>query len=99
MSIVTRVGNPGGCLMSVKWDFADDELSGKWTRPVEVYRHRVVPTSFVATSTFDTGNALAISKNRIRGQGRALKIRFAAEENKDMVLVGWALTNEGNAAE
>ena len=94
-----QVNNRGSCLMQSRWDFADTETSGKWSAYHQVYRVLRPPPENVAADDYDTGSALVITKNKIRGRGRALKLRFKAEPDKDLVLVGWAITNNGNGAE
>jgi hypothetical protein len=87
--------------MQFRWDFADDGLSGKWSAYQNVYRHLYrTPTNPGATTAgYDTGHSLVITKNKIRGRGRSLKLRFKAEADKDMVIVGWATTLNGTGAE
>jgi hypothetical protein len=95
-----RIDNPGGCLMQSRWDFSDNSLSGKWSAYHQVYRHIITtPDPTTTADSYKTGRALVVTKNKIRGRGRALKLRFKAEPDKDMVIVGWAITNNGNGAE
>jgi len=47
-------------------------------------------------TTFDDSYPLVISKNKIRGRGKALQLKFASESGKDMQLVGWTTTFVGN---
>lgn len=99
-----EVANPGSVLMQSRWDFSDIAASGKWSAYQQVYRHLLnVPAVEAEFNTpldgYDTGSALVITKNKIRGRGRALKLRFKAEPDKDMRIVGWAITNVGNTAE
>lgn len=65
-----------GCLMQAKWDFADDESTGKLGPKQQVYKFRDYPVT--------------VSKNKVRGSGRSLALRFESEEGKDFDILGWA---------
>lgn len=64
------------CFMQAKWDFADSEATGKIGPRQQVYKFRDYPVT--------------VSKNKIRGSGRALALRFESEEGKDFDILGWA---------
>jgi len=55
----------------------DDLESAKSGRDIQVYKDR-------------DGIAVALSKNKIRGRGKVLKLRFRSEEGKSFNLLGWA---------
>lgn len=55
----------------------DDITSPKASREIQVYRFR-------------DGYLVAVSKNKIRGRGKALQLRFTSEEGKEFNLLGWA---------
>lgn len=42
------------------------------------------------------GYSVSITKNKIRGRGRALQLRFESEAGKDFNLLGWAAGSETN---
>lgn len=87
--------NPSGITLQTRWDFTDNTYPGKWSGEVQVYRQlRPFLTSFPAT--FDDGYPLVITKNKIRGRGKALQMKLQAEAGKDMKLVGWSMTFIGN---
>lgn len=52
--------------------------SNKFSRQFQAYRYR-------------DGYLVAISKNKVRGKGRTLQIRFESEEGKDFQLLGWGI--------
>jgi len=93
------VDNPGGCLLQSRWDFADTPTHGKWSQYHQVYRHLYHVPPLSISDSYDTGTELVITKNKIRGRGRALKLRLKAEPDKDMVIVGWQISTQGNNAE
>jgi hypothetical protein len=91
----TQPINESSCLMQVRWDFTNSATPNKWSDEVQVYKQ---PRIFLASpnTTFDDGYALVISKNKLRGRGKAIQMKFRSEEGKDMQLVGWSGTFAGN---
>jgi hypothetical protein len=87
--------NESSCLMQLRWDFTDNSGAGKWSDEVQVYRQ---PRPFFAAGAgpFDDGYPLVISKNKLRGRGKAVQFKFRSDENKDMKVVGWTGTFVGN---
>ena len=77
--------------MQARWDWADASIAGKWGMPQETYRHRRIYTPDITTPTvYADGVPLVISKNLIRGTGRALQLYFSnSDSTKDSFLVGW----------
>lgn len=80
--------NESSCTMYAKWDFTDSNVANKWTSGQEVYRH--IRPFYPNSTTFDDGYPLVITKNKVRGRGRALQLRFEADTDKDMRLAGWS---------
>lgn len=72
-----------GLLCSVVRDWALDGNLPKTGTPIEVYRHR-------------DGYLLSVTKNRIRGRGRVMKLQFRSETGKAFNLRGWAMWIEKN---
>jgi hypothetical protein len=87
--------NESSCKMQTRWDFTDNGYPGKWSTDVQVYRQNRM--FFVNPgAAFDDGYPLVISKNKLRGRGKAVQFKFAAEAGKDMKIVGWTGTFIGN---
>lgn len=86
--------NESGCLMQSRWDFTDSTNPGKWAAEVQVYRQ---PRPFLAApnTAFDDGYPLVISKNKLRGRGKAVQFKYSSEAGKDMKIVGWTGTFVG----
>lgn len=91
----TNPVNPSGCMMQTRWDFTDNSYAGKWQAEVEVYR-QLRPYFAEPLTTFDDGYPLVINKNKVRGRGKALQLKFSSETGKDMQMVGWTTTFLGN---
>lgn len=90
---------PSSCTMTAKWDFSDSTVSGKWSTPKEVYRLGRIPTINGASSpvALDTGFAVVVSKNKVRGNGRAIQLRFENSTiGSDFDLLGWGTEFTGN---
>jgi hypothetical protein len=84
-----------GCFLQTRWDFTDNSNPGKWGQEYQVYR-LLRPYLVSGSGAFDDGYPLVITKNKIRGRGKGLQIKLAAEAGKDMKLVGWSMTFVGN---
>lgn len=80
--------NSSSCTMQTRWDFTDSANANKWDAGQEVYRHTrmYIPSTF----DFDDGYPVVITKNKIRGRGRALQLKFTAHEDYDMRILGWS---------
>ena len=87
--------NQSSCKMQSRWDFTDNTYPGKWAAEVEVYR-QLRPYFTDPGSTFDDGYPLVISKNKLRGRGKAVQFKFTSQAGKDMKIVGWTGTFVGN---
>jgi hypothetical protein len=91
----TNPTKQSGCLMQTRWDFTDNTFAGKWGDQYQIYRQNR-PYFALPNTSFDDSYPLVITKNKIRGRGKALQIKFEAEAGKDMRLVGWSMTFVGN---
>jgi hypothetical protein len=76
-------------IMQTRFDWANHINSGKWGPDQEVYRHTRLYVPVDEDDTFDDGNLLVITRNKIRGRGRALHIKFTAGEGKQSHIAGW----------
>ena len=91
----TNPTNQSSCKMQCRWDFTDNSNPGKWADDVQVYR-QLRPFFANPGSNFDDGYPLVISKNKLRGRGKAVQFKFASDAGKDMKIVGWTGTFVGN---
>jgi hypothetical protein len=95
--------NPSSTLMSAYWDWSDDPVTGKGgtTYPdgsaktsgqQEVYRHR---RQFVPASAGDLdGYPVIVTRNKVRGRGRALQLRFDGATDKDSHILGFTVNSK-----
>ena len=81
---------PSSCLLQGKWQWSDNELSGRWSESKEAYRlkRHYIPDG---TGVFNYGFEVIQTINQIRGHGRALSLRFDSTAGKDFHLLGWAI--------
>ena len=88
--------NPSGCNMRAKWEWTDHTDANRWSSSEQVYRlpRLYVPTG--ASDPFDYGHTVITTKNKVRGHGKAISLRFEAEADKDFVLLGWAAVYTGS---
>lgn len=91
--------NPSSCLFQTKWDWANNQISNKWTNKVEAYRHTRLPTFDETDPVFNTGFPIVVSKSKVRGHGRAIQFRFESNGiGRDFDLLGWAVPYSGNTS-
>ena len=64
--------------------------SNKWTPPFQAYRYKRVylPESL---DSYDTGHETIVTKNKLRGRGRAVAVEFRSEPKKEMHIYGWSM--------
>lgn len=97
---VDASGNPisaSSCTLQARWDWTDSAVAGKWSAAREVYRHNRPFFPSVPSATFNDGYPVVVTKNKIRGRGKALQLKFSADPAKDMQLLGWAVIYVGNS--
>lgn len=82
--------NESGVRMQVRWAFTDTAAGNKWSDEAEVYRY-VRPFLVSESSGLNDGQPLVITKNKVRGRGKAVQFKFSAHEDKDMQIVGWSM--------
>jgi hypothetical protein len=91
------VDRPSSCRLQVRWDWSNSEVSNKFSSEVEAYRHRRLPFVNELDPVFNTGSSVVVSRNRVRGTGRAIQFKFSCNEiGKDFDLLGWQVAFTGN---
>lgn len=82
-------------LMQTRWDFTGNTYTGKWSDEYEVYR-QLRPYFAAAIGAFDDGYPLVVTRNKVRGRGKAMQIKWQAGTAKDMKIAGWSINFVGN---
>ena len=83
--------NPSSCIMQARWEWANSENSKRWGNQIQAYRYKRLYLPVDANDTFDTGFATIVTKNKLRGKGKVLSLKFSTEPQKDLHLYGWSL--------
>ena len=79
----------GGCLMEVAHDWATSARSTKMVSGKQVYRpHKWTSSMYDGTST---GQSIVAIKERVRGRGRSVQLRFHKDGDKSCELHGFHL--------
>ena len=87
--------NPSGAFVQARWDFSDSGSSGKFGTKFQAYRLRRPYIPSGPADTFDYGQKVVTTRNKIRGTGKALRFRVESEAGKDMQVLGWAIVVSG----
>lgn len=77
----------GSCYVQGQWEYANNANTGRWSSLQQVYGPADIADYDYATR-----------KLKIRGQGKALQLRFKSETGKPFVLTGWVVFVTGNGA-
>ena len=83
--------HPSSCLVQARWGWANSDNSGKWGREFQAYRYRVPYFPVDSNDDYDSGFAIISSRNKLRGNGKVLSLRFRTEPGKDLHLYGWSM--------
>ena len=84
--------NPSSCLMSVSWN-----LSKSYSTPREIYKLKDVPVvDHNDLSSINYPTDTVVTKSKVRGRGRSMKLRFESVAGKDFHLVGYEVIGAKN---
>ena len=81
--------NPSGCLLSARWDFSDNVISGKWSTPMQVYRLAKDYMPEDINDPFTYGHNIITTKSNLPGSGKAVSIKIESDGDKDLQILGW----------
>lgn len=81
---------PGSTLLSVRWDWTDNENWGKYAPEQEVHRKR---RSFIPSGPgpIDHGEPRLVAKTKVPGRGREFRVHIRANGHADSHIEGWAV--------
>lgn len=77
--------------LQTRWDFTDNAVANKWSDEYETYR-LLRPYFSEPSVSVENGYPLVITKNKIRGRGKALQLKWSSSPGKEMKMVGWGMT-------
>lgn len=82
--------NTSSIVTQSQWSWTDSEVSGKWGTPFQAYRHKRLWLPDNNMSGFDDGELVIKTRNKLRGRGNVLSLKFTTEPKKDFHLLGWS---------
>lgn len=85
------ITNPSSCIVQTHWDWSNSSVSGKWSRPFQAYRYKRERIPEALPDEFNTGFVMLTTRNKIRGSGKVVSIRFSTEPLHDLHLYGWSM--------
>lgn len=91
-----RADNPSSLWVQARWDFSDNSVSGKWQEPVQVYRLLRPMLIGEPGTPIEYGQDVVVTKNRLTGSGKGLRLYMESEEGKDAYIYGWVARYAGN---
>lgn len=83
--------NQSSCIVQARWEWSDSASSNRWGNAFQAYRYRRLYFPENSADSFDTGFATIVTKNKLRGNGKVLSIKFSTEPDKDLHLYGWSM--------
>jgi hypothetical protein len=83
--------NQSSCMVQTMWDWTNSANSNKWGSIFEAYRYKRHYFASDINDPFDTGYELIVTKNKLRGRGRAISLKFTSSPGKEMHIYGWSL--------
>ena len=89
--------NQSSCFVQAQWNWTNSTNSGKWGPQFQAYRFLRPYTPTGPGDLFDYGDRVIVTKNKLRGSGRALSLLIQSETKKDMKLLGWATLVTGDS--
>lgn len=90
--------NSSSIKVQTQWSWTNSESSGKWSPYFQAYRHNRLWMPEDSNSDFDNGNYVVKTKNKIRGRGNVISLKFETEPDKDFHLLGWSYIVNVNGA-
>jgi hypothetical protein len=81
--------NQSSCLVQAQWNWSDSSANGKWGPEFQAYKLLRNYTPSGVASTWDSGDSMVVTKNKLRGSGKCLSLYIKSETGKDMRLLGW----------
>ena len=81
--------NQSSCKVQAQWGWSNSAANGKWGNEFQAYRILRNYTPSGIGDTYDSGDSMVVTKNKLRGSGKCLSLYIRSEAGKDMKLLGW----------
>jgi hypothetical protein len=83
--------NESSCMLQARWDWSNTNSTGKWGREFQAYRYRKLYIPVDATDLYDNGFETVVTRNKLRGNGKVVSLKFRTEPYKNLHLYGWSM--------
>ncbi len=82
------ISGASSCIGQAQWEWCTTADSGRWSEEFQAYRNR---HNYMVSEdgTLSYGYSVITTRNKIRGNGRALSLKFRTEPYMDLQLLGW----------
>jgi hypothetical protein len=83
--------NKSSCLVQAQWNWTNSANSGKWGNQFQAYKllRNYIPSG--VSDSFDYGESVIVTRNKLRGSGKCLSLKLESEDGKDMRILGWGV--------
>jgi len=92
------VENQSSCLVQSQWNWANHTNSGKWGTPFQSYRFSRFWQPELLTDSYDNGFYTVETRNKLRGSGKVISLKFTSEPGKHMNIIGWSMMLQGRSS-
>lgn len=83
--------NQSSCIVQARWEWSDSSSSRRWGNEFQAYRYKRLYFPVDVNDGYDTGFATIVTKNKLRGYGKVVSIKFSTEEYRNLHLYGWSM--------
>lgn len=83
--------NQSSCIMQARWDWSNSNSSGKWGREFQAYRYRRLYIPVDVADDYDNGFSTIVTRNKLRGNGKVVSLKFRTEPYRNLHLYGWSM--------
>lgn len=92
-----RATDQSSCLVQAQWNWANHVNSGKWGTQFQAYRFSRFWQPSEIDDAFDNGFYTVETRNKLRGSGKVLSLKFTSEPGKHMNIIGWSMMLQGRS--
>lgn len=79
------------CKVVSMWEWANSANSNRWGKEFEAYRLNRLWIPQTSSDNYDDGFSVVSTKNKLRGKGKVLSLKFSTSPNKNLHLYGWSM--------
>lgn len=83
--------NQSSCKIQSMWEWTNSNNSNRWGKEFEAYRLSRLWMPSSGSEEYDDGFAVVTTKNKLRGKGRVLSLKFSTSPGKNLHLYGWSM--------